>query len=114
METIKEVLTSRPWDKNDEAYDEEWLVVMNTKGQYTLNKYQALGLKQEIANGNRGIILFQTFSIPIPYIAEFYRVKRFLKGALELPATAGEQPYEPIPADRWEEIKKNIANKLNI
>ena len=107
------VLTSATWDNpDDDRYEEEWAVVMSTKGQYSLNKLQALGLKQEIANGNRGIILFQTFSISIPFIAEFYRVRRFLKGTYQLPATASEKSYEPISKEKWEEFKKKAYQSI--
>jgi len=98
-------------DLNDK-YGEEWLVIMNTKGQYTLDKLQARVLQQAIATGNRGIVMFQTFSVPIPYIAEFYRVRRFLKGAKQLPERANEPEYKPIDPVRFEKWKKEIYKKL--
>lgn len=95
---------------NDEdKYEEEWKVILNTKGVYTLSKMQAMGLKQEIASGNRGIVLFQTFSIPIPYITEFYRSRRFLKDTYALPVTATEEEYIPIPPEKWKELKEKMS-----
>ena len=96
----------------DEKYEEEWTVRVNSGGKYTLSKLQANILQQEIANGNRGIIMFKTFSISIPYIAEFYLEKRFLKGTLQLPATATEKEYVPIPPEKWEAIKKQAYQSI--
>jgi len=96
----------------DDGYDEEWTVVMNTKGKYSLSKLQAIILKQAIATGNRGTIMFQTFAIAIPYIVEFYRVKRFLKDALQLPAQTKEQEYKPMDPKVFEKYKKEIYEKL--
>lgn len=99
-------------NSEEEKWDEEWEVILNTGGKYPLNKLGAWGLRQEIANGNRGIVLFQSFSIPIPYIAEFYRVRRFLKDTYQLPAKASEKPYEPISSEKWEEFKKKVYGKI--
>lgn len=99
-------------DVEENKYEEEWLVIMNTKGQYTLSKIQAQILQQAIAQGNRGIIMFKTFSIPIPYIAEFYRLHRFLKNTRQLPAQATEEEYVPIPEEKWEALRKKIHAKV--
>ena len=99
-------------DPDESKYEEEWLVVMNTKAEYTLSKIQAQVLKQAIATGERGIVMFQTFAISIPYIAEFYQVRRFLKGAFQLPARASEKPYEPVSPEKWEEFKKKVYQNL--
>ena len=99
-------------DSGDEKFEEEWKIVMNTKGEYLLSKIQARILQQAIATGNRGIIMFKTFSIPIPYIAEFYRVRRFLKDAKQLPARASELPYKPIPKEKWEKFMKEVYRKI--
>lgn len=95
-----------------DKYDEEWRVVMNTKGDYTLGKMQAKLLQEEISRGNRGIIMFNTFAISIPYIVEFYRVRRFMKGVKLLPARAKERPYKPISPEKWEMFKKEVYEKL--
>ncbi len=99
-------------DFGDNSYDEEWKVILSSKGEYTLSKYQALILKQEIANGNRATVMFDTFAIAIPYIVEFYMVKKFLKGTFALPEQAQEEQYEPIPDDKWNELKKKIYQKI--
>ena len=95
-----------------EDYDEEWKVIINTKGEYVLGKQQAILLANEIANGNRGTIMFETFAIAIPYIAEFYRTKRFQKGVLELSASAQEEPWKPISPEKLAKFRKEIYEKL--
>ena len=101
-----------PEISSDDGYDEEWKVVMSTKGDYTLNKMQARILQQEMAGGSRGIVMFQTFAISIPYVAEFYRVRRFLKDTVKLPERATEGPYKPIPPEKWEAFKKDVYGKI--
>lgn len=96
---------------NDPEFEEEWEVITSAKGKYTLSKLQARVLMQEMANGNRGIIPFKTFAISIPYIVEFYRVKRFLKDAKQLPARASEKPFEPMPDEKWQKIKKELFSR---
>ena len=96
----------------DEGWEEEWKVILSSKGEYTLSKLQAMVLKQAIATGNRTTIMFKTFAIAIPYIIEFYRVKRFLKDTFQLPASASEKPHEPIPEEKWEQIKKMVYEKI--
>jgi hypothetical protein len=110
--TPDQALTQETSNPEEDKFEEEWLVIMNTKGKYTLSKIQAQILAQAIAKGSRGIIMFKTFSIPIPYIAEFYQVRRFLKDALQLPAKAQEKEYVPISDERFAEIKKNAYEKI--
>ena len=99
---------------SDDRYDEEWKVILNSRGQYTLSKNQAMVLKQGIATGNRGTIMFETFAIPIPYIVEFYRVRRFLKGSYQLSSRATEKEFKPISAEKFAEWKKKIYEKIKI
>lgn len=108
--TLNEELTSRTL--NDEKWEEEWIVKMNDNTEYSLSKIQMLGLRQEIARGNRGIVMFQTFGISVPYIVHFDRVRRFLKGEFQLSARATEKPYEPIPEEVWNKIKKEAYEKI--
>lgn len=110
--TESEALTQEIFDPEDEKYEEEWKVIVNTDGEYVLSKMQARVLQQAIANGDRGIVLFKTFAISIPYITEFFRVRRFLKGAVQLPERATEELYKPIPPERWEEIKKRAYQSI--
>ena len=102
--TQNEGLMPGGFDPDEEKYDEEWQVVLNTGGKYSLSKDQALVIQEAIASGNRGIIMFRTFSISIPYVAEFYRIRRFLKGAFALPATASERAW--TEEDRQKALKK--------
>ena len=96
----------------DEKYDEEWKCVINTGGEYILSKIQARILQQAIASGNRGVIMFNSFAISIPYIAEFYKVKRFLKGSKQLSERASELPYKPISREKFEDFMKSCYQKL--
>ena len=96
----------------NDGYDEEWKVVLNTGGKYILNRVQAKVLQEQIANGGRGIVMFQTYTIPVAYIAEFYRTRRFKVGQKELPARASEKPYEPMPPEKWAKFKKKVYQKI--
>lgn len=110
--TNTEASTPDIFADEEQGWEEEWMVIMTTKGKYTLSKMQALVLKQALATGSRSTVMFETFSIAIPYLAEFYRVKRFQKNAKQLPATAMEKEYQPISPERWEEIKKEMYRKI--
>lgn len=111
--TPNQALTQEIYENpDDDKYEEEWLVIMNTRGEYTLSKVQARILQQAIAQGNRGMIMFKTFAISIPYIAEFYRTKRYLKGVKQLPARATEAPYKPMDPKKLEALKKSFYEKI--
>jgi len=99
-------------DPEEVEFEEEWLCIMNTKGEYRLGKKQAWILLEEIAHGNRGIVPFSTFVISIPYISEFYRVKRFKKDQLQLPKRATEKQYAPIPDEKWKIIREELLKKI--
>ena len=101
----KEVLTQ-------DKFEEEWLVVMSTKGEYRLTKIQAQILQQTISQGERGIVMFRTFAISIPYITEFYMVKRFLKDTYKLSERATEEEYKPISRRKFEQIKRIAYAKI--
>jgi len=111
MKPINRVLMEETFDPEDHKYEEEWVVKINTGAEYTLGKDQARLLQQAIVSGSRGIILFKTFSISIPYISEFERLKRFLKEEYQLPDRAREEPYQPIPKDKWVEVSENLRGK---
>lgn len=99
-------------DNFDDGIEEEWKVICSTKGEYMLGKIQARILQQAIAQGNRGIVMFKTFAISIPYIAEFYRVRVFLKDEKLLPERVTELPYVPISHEKWEKIKASLYEKI--
>ena len=111
MKPINRVLMEETFDPEAHKYEEEWVVKINTGAEYTLGKDQARLLQQAIVSGSRGIILFKTFSISIPYISEFERLKRFLKEEYQLPDRAREEPYQPIPKDKWVEVSENLRGK---
>jgi len=77
----------------DEHYDEEWKVKLNNGGEYLLSQKQAWVIQEAIASGNRGIIMFKTFSISMPYIAEFFRTRRFLKKDYQLTEQQQEETW---------------------
>ena len=104
-------LMRRMSGNSEDNYEELWVVILNTKSRYELSKNQALVLKQAISSGKK-IVMFQTFAIPIPYIVEFYRERRFLRGAKQLPARTRERPYEPIPPEKWEKFKQEVYKKI--
>ena len=107
---INQELTQETFE--DDKYEEEWTVVTNTKGRYTLSKIQARILQQEIATGNRGIIMFKTFSISIPYVVEFYREKRYLKEAKQLSAKLKEEEFKPMDPEAYKKLKEEIYAKV--
>lgn len=96
----------------EDKFEEEWKVVLSTKGEYTLSKNQANIVKEAIANGSRGMIMFQTFAISIPYISEFYRVKRFLKDAKQLPARATEEEWKPMDPEKLAKLREQAYAKI--
>lgn len=98
----------------DEQYDEEWQLTLNTGSNYVLSKKQAWVIQEAIASGNRGIIMFKTFSISMPYIAEFFRIRRFLKADHQLTGQQEEEAW--TEEDRLRAIKriKEIKGKLRL
>lgn len=97
---------------SDDDYEEIWVVILNTKGEYKLSKNQGRLVREAMARGERGAIVFETFAISIPYIAEFYRESRFLKKSKQLPARATEALHKPILAERMQEIRKQVYQKI--
>jgi len=99
-------------DEEEQKYEEDWYVSLSSKTEHHLSKLQALVLKQEIASGNRATIMFETFAIPIPYLVDFYRLRRYKKREIgkgrQLSAKASEKPYKPIPKEKWDEFKKKL------
>ena len=99
--------------KDTANYDEEWKIVMNTGGEYVLSQLQARTIMQAMATGKREV-MFEHYLIAVPYIAEFYRVKRFLRGMAQLPERANEPEYRPIPKEKWEKILKEDYKKIGV
>ena len=96
---------------NDDAYEEDWIAVIN-KNNYPLSKNQALIVKQAMATGERGSIVFDSFAIPLAFVQEFYRVRRYLKDTKALSEKATEKEYIPIKPERWEILKKEMYSKI--
>jgi len=96
---------------NDD-YEEVWVVILNTKGEYRLSKNQGRLVREAMARGERGAIVFETFAIPIPYVAEFYRESRFLKNVKALPERATEVPHKPMSPEKWKKFKEKVYRKI--
>ena len=77
-------------NKDDDRYEEEWIVRLSSKGEHVLSKFQARILLQAISQGEK-FVIFETFVISIPYIVEFYRTRRFLKDSARLPEKTTEK-----------------------
>jgi len=109
----EEIKTKRlmPEGSNEDNFEEIWSVVLSNGGKYELSKNQALIVKQAIMSKKK-VVMFNTFAIAIPYIVEFYRERRFLRGAKQLPSRATERPFKPIDPKRWTRIKEEIYKKI--
>lgn len=104
---MQETLNNSAFSEDD--YEEIWIVIMNTRGEYELSKNQAQIVQEALARGERGAIVFKSFAIPIPYIAEFYRKSRFLKNAKQLPERATEALYEPVSPEKYQEFREKVG-----
>ena len=98
-------------DSKEDRYEEEWKVVLVNKAEYSLSKEGAMWLRESMIRGEKRV-MFDSFTIPIAYIVEFFRVRRFLKEEYQLPERASEKPYIPVSPDKWEEIKKKTYEKI--
>lgn len=95
---------SMPEMLNDDLYEELWRVKLNTGAEYDLSQKQAWVIQEAIASGNRGIIMFKTFSVSMPYVSEFYRVSRFMKKDRQLTGSQKEEVW--TEQDRLNAIKR--------
>lgn len=99
-------------DPEDDKYEEEWeVIIADTKAKYTLSKNQARLVQEAFARKDKAVV-FETFIIALPFVAEFYRVKRFLKGAKLLTDRATEEPYKPMDPEKWQKMKEDLYRKL--
>lgn len=96
---------------DEDKYDEEWVAVVN-KVNYPLSKNQALLVKQAMATGERGTIVFDSFVIAIPYVSEFYRKRRFLKDTYKLPAKATEEEFVPLSDEQMAKFRKKAYDAI--
>lgn len=106
--------TQGNFDEN--SYLEEWVVMVNGF-QYKLDKAQNETLSDAIGKGNRGIIMFEGFSISIPYIQEHYRSRRYLKANRQLEAPPEREIIltpEELAArkQRMDKMRKEVYAKL--
>ena len=98
--------------QGESDWQEEWKVVLNNGSEYPLGKEQAWVIQEAIASGNRGVVMFKTFSISIPYIVEFFRVRRFKEDQFALPERATEKPWTEDDRKLAQERIKQIKEKL--
>ena len=100
-------------------YTEEWIAIVN-KNKYYLNEKQAALLKQEIARGNRGIVLFDEFSINIPYMEELYLNRKIFNESTLLSNSIPYLSSEEIEKgktklaeirSKWDKKKHNMEKK---
>lgn len=110
--TNTDQLTEGTLNDEENKFEEEWEAVLSSKNIYVLSKAQAQLVLQAMATGSRSTIPFQTFVIPIPYLVDFHRVRRFLKETKQLPAQAQEKEYVPISEERMAEIRKEAYSKI--
>lgn len=105
--------TQEIYNHPDDHYLEEWSVKVDDT-EYFLNRDQAKHLQDEIAKGNRGIVLFKTFSVSIPYIKRFDRVRRWLdpKYVIEAPVVVEKEPT-PQEKARSAKILDDMRRKLH-
>ena len=85
---------------SNDQYEEEWEVVLTSKGKYKLSKDQAAFLRKAMAMGEK-IVAFESFTIVPAYVVEFYRVRRFMKDKYSLPEATREEPYIPMTKEQW-------------
>ena len=113
MQTLNMELTQ---DQFEDGFEEEWEVVLNTGGKYVLSKNQAWVIQEAIASGNRGIIMFKTFSISLPYVAEFFRIRRFKVGQILLSEKSTEKAWTEedrlMAIERVNRIKYNLKSTV--
>ena len=102
-----------PGTLNDDDFEELWTVITVSKREYQLSKNQARLVQEAMARGDRGAIVFQTFTIAIPYITDFYRERRFIKDSKALPGRATEAPYEPVSPEKYQEFREKVDKIFN-
>ena len=98
------------------SYTEEWTVVVN-KTKYPLNEKQANILREKIAQGSRGIVVFDDFSISIPFIEEFYLSDKIYDVLPEINSTNEQKITEEErqrTRDLIEEFKKRFFDKHKV
>lgn len=101
---------------DEDSYLEEWVVMVNGY-QYKLDKAQNQILSNDMAKGSRGIVMFEGFSISIPYIQEHYRSRRYLKANRQLEAPPEREiiltPEELVARkQRMDKMRKEVYAKL--
>lgn len=88
--------------ETSDRYIEQWTVIIN-KSEYTLNNSQARALHEQIASGSRGIVMFKDFTIPIPYIEEFFLASKELNPKYQLENTGRSEA--DMEETEWFELK---------
>lgn len=93
---------------------ERWKAIINDH-DYILDEKQAKILQDTIASGNRGIVQFEVFMIPIPFLQEFY-LEKIWEETEYTPEELAEQnrlmiENEKIREERYQANKKEWDKK---
>ncbi len=97
---------------SEDDYEELWTAITISKERYSLSKSQARLVQEAMARSERGAVVFQTFTIPIPYVTDFFRERRFLKDAKALPERATEEEYKPISPEKLKKLREEVYRKI--
>jgi len=111
MQEISKEISKKIAKQDEEMMEEEWIVKLTSKDEHQLSKIQANVVMQAMSQKEK-FVIFKTFAIPIPYITAFYMIKRYRIGVEQFSPTAKEEPYVPIPKEKFEEIKKKAYAKI--
>lgn len=117
MATEGKSLTQATLDDNF-RYRETWEVyVSNQREPYILDEVEFAILKEEVARGSKGTVMFEKFGINLTYFVSYFRRSRSLKRQFHL---AEQTEYkEPTPEQHaksqkiLDEMRKKLGVKLS-
>lgn len=95
---------------NNKNYHEEWTAIVN-KTKYTLTEEQGNILREEMANGKRGIVVFDNFTINIPFVEEFYLSNKIYDKQIKITAPT-ERELTPEERKKAQERLSEIRLRL--
>jgi len=89
-------------------YRESWVVKVG-KEAFFLDEKQIVILKEAMKQKERWVS-FKDFILSIPHIECIYLNSREI--ADQLPEGEKKDPYQPIPAERWEKARKEFLRQI--